>query len=259
MKGALLLLILLPLTPAFAHEAVPAKYSCDFLLTNEFSRRPDDLRNGLVSQSVRLTTSALITAYRRGIFPWGSTYGGYGKWHRPPERGVLDLADVHIGRSDMKYIRQAMETGELRVTFNEDFRQVVEQCATVPRFRSDPRTGVKIPDGAWITPEFIQAYTRLNELGYAHSVEVWRGDQMVAGLYGVFVDGVFTGESMFHLEADATKLAMYALIERMKANGHRFIDTQMALGLAKKWGAKMIQRAEFEARLKEAQAQSLAF
>ena len=240
------------------HQAAAPEYSCEALLSNEFSKTPDDLHNGIVSQRVMLTVPALVAAYARGVFPWGISMGGYGRWYRPPQRGILDLADLHISRSDTKFIRQALAAGELRVTFNEDFKQVVEQCATVPRFRTDG-TGAKIPEGGWITPEFIEAYTNLHYLGHAHSVEVWRGDKMVGGLYGVFVNGVFTGESMFHAEPDATKLALYALIERLKAGGHQFIDTQMALGLALKWGAKMVPREEFERRMRQAQAQNLKF
>ncbi len=258
MRRVLLLLFFIPAV-SFAHESAAPEYSCEALLNSEFNKAPDDLHNGIVSQRVMLTVPALQAAYQRGIFPWGITLGGYGRWYRPPLRGILDFAELHIGRSDAKFIRQALAEGELRVTINQDFKQVVEQCATVPRFRSDPSTGAKIPEGGWITPEFVEAYTNLHYLGHAHSVEVWRGDKMVGGLYGVFIDGVFTGESMFYLEPDATKLAMYALIERLKAGGHRFIDTQMALGLAQKWGAKMVPRAEFEQRLKLAQAQNLNF
>jgi len=259
MKGAFLLLLFLPF-PALSHN-IPASpdLSCESALNNEFARKPDDQNNGLVSQQVPITVPALINAYKRGIFPWGVDMAGYGRWHRPPMRGVLDLNEVHIGRSDAKFLRHAEESGEFRVTFNEAFKEVVEQCASVPRFRTHPHTGQKIADGAWISPEFIDAYTRLHYLGHAHSVEVWRAGRLVGGLYGVFVGGVFTGESMFHLEDDVTKLAMVALIERLKAGGHRFLDTQMALGLAKKWGAKLIPRAEFERRLAQAQQQNLKF
>lgn len=257
MKRLLLLLFLLPAVSP-AHEAAAPQYSCEALLSTEFGRPPDDLRNGLVSQRVMLSVPALISAYRRGVFPWGTTMGGYGRWHRPPERGILDFNEVHISRSDQKFLRQAIAEGQLRVTFNQDFQQVVEQCATVPRFRTD-NIGRKIPIGAWITPEFIEAYTNLHHLGQAHSVEVWRGDQLVGGLYGVMAGGVFTGESMFFIEPNATKLAMYALIERLKAGGHQFIDTQVALGLSQKWGAKLIPREEFELRLRQAQVQNLKF
>ncbi len=260
MKHLLVLALLLNLTPkAEAHEAVPDLSTCESLLHSEFSRRPDDLRNGLITQNIPLSVSALVRAYSQGIFPWGVNAQGFGRWHRPPYRGILDLNEVHIGRSDLKYIRQASESGELRVTFNKDFNQVIQRCATVPRYRNDPATGVKIPDGAWITREFMNSYKMLHSLGFAHSVEVWRGDKLVAGLYGVFVQGVFTGESMFFDEPNATKLAFYALIENLRAGGHDFIDTQMVLGLALKWGAKYVHRSEYELLLREAQIANRPF
>jgi leucyl/phenylalanyl-tRNA--protein transferase len=258
MKVLFLLVLMLPST-GWTHVSSPAEITCEALLSNEFARQPDDARQGLVSQSVPLNVPSLINAYSRGIFPWGTNIAGFGRWHRPPMRGILELNDVHMSRSDRKYIRQAAESGELTVTIDRDFRAVVEACATVVRYRTDNSSGEKIPDGAWITDEFKEAYGRLHDQGLAHSVEVWRGDKLVAGLYGVFINGVFTGESMFHLEPDATKLAFDMLIKYLRRGGHEFIDTQMALGLAKKWGAKLVPRAEFEARLAAAQQQNLKF
>lgn len=260
MKSILVLALLAIFSPpSLAHEAVKEVVPCESLLRSEFSRRPDDLRNGLITQNIPLTIPALISAYSNGIFPWGVNAQGFGRWHRPPYRGILDLEEVRIPRSDLKYIRRATRDGELRVTFNQDFNQVIRKCASVPRFRSDPHSGVKIPDGAWISPEFIENYKILHSLGYAKSVEVWRGDTLVAGLYGVFVKGVFTGESMFFTEPNATKLAFYALIENLRAAGHEFIDTQMVLGLAMKWGARYVTRAEYEVRLREAQRAARPF
>lgn len=257
MKGVILVSVAFTLAdPVLAHEAPKI---CEAHLSHEFSRRPDDMHNGLVSRSIPISVPALLNAYRMGLFPWGVDRAGNGRWHRPPRRGILQLDEVQIGRSDRKFLRQAEISGDYRVTIDQAFRQVVEMCATVPRYFTHPQTGVKLADGAWISPEFIAAYSELHQLGHAHSVEVWRGGRLVGGLYGVFVDGVFTGESMFHLEDDVTKLAMVALIERLRAGGHSFIDTQMALGLAKKWGARLIPRAEFEERLAQAQQRNLKF
>lgn len=260
MKSIFVLALLMTISPhAPAHEAVEQVAPCETLLRSEFSRRPDDLRNGLITQNIPLSVSALISAYSNGIFPWGVNAQGFGRWHRPPYRGILDLDEVRIPRRDLKYIRRAAKEGELRVTFNQDFNQVIRKCASVPRFRSDPHSGIKIPDGAWISPEFIEKYQMLHALGFAKSVEVWRGDDLVAGLYGVFVKGVFTGESMFFTEPNATKLAFHALIENLRAGGHEFIDTQMVLGLALKWGARYVTRAEYEVRLREAQKAARPF
>lgn len=226
-----------------------AHADCEQLLQREFTRTPDDYQNGLVTNQVPITPGALLAAYQRGIFPWASGTGGRVRWHRPPLRGVLDFSDVHISRSDWKFIRQARASGEFQVTFDEAFEEVIRHCATVPRFITNPYNGLKVQDGAWITPRFIEAYTELHHAGLAHSVEVWRNGKLVGGLYGIFMNGIFVGESMFHLEPNVTKLAMLALIERLASKGHQFMDTQMAIGLARKWGAKLIPRLEYERRL----------
>lgn len=233
--------------------------TCEAPLLAEFLKPPDDIQNGLVTSRVPISPQALLAAYKQGIFPWSTGSGGHVRWHRPPWRGLLVFDELHIGRSDMKFIKRARSSGELRVTFDKDFEQVIRLCAQVPRFTRNPFTGKKQSDGAWITPAFIEAYSALHRIGAAHSVEVWRGNQMVGGLYGVFVEGVFVGESMFHLEPDVTKLALLALIERLEAGGHKFIDTQMAIGLANKWGARLIPRSEYEWRLKFAQLRNLPF
>lgn len=233
--------------------------SCEPYLLNEFNRRPNDYQNGLVSDRIPLDSESLTEAYKKGIFPWGSADGQYVRWHRPPLRGILQFDELHIGRSDRKYLKKALSDPELTVTFDKDFRQVVEQCATVPRYMARASGSIKVPDSTWITPNFINAYDDLHKMGLAHSVEVWRGDKLVGGLYGTFIKGVFVGESMFHLEPDVTKLAFYALIERLKESGHTFMDTQMAIGLAGKWGAKYIGRDIFERKLREVQKKDLLF
>jgi leucyl/phenylalanyl-tRNA--protein transferase len=258
MKVLFWFLLLTPST-GWSHISSPADMSCEAILDNEFSHAPDDARQGLISQNVPLTVESLLAAYPRGIFPWGTNFMGFGRWHKPPNRGVLELDKVHISERDLRYIKKALKDPELTVTFDRDFRGVMELCSTVDRFRTDPSTGEKFPDGVWITQEFKDAYAQLHEGGHAHSVEVWRKGKLVGGLYGVFINGVFTGESMFYLEPDVTKLAFNALIERMRAGGHQFIDTQLALGLAKKWGAKLVPREEFEVRLAAAQQQNLKF
>lgn len=223
--------------------------TCESYLQQEFNRTPVDWKNGLVSDRVPINVESLMAAYRTGIFPWGSSEGRFARWHRPPERGVLEFDDLHIGRSDWKYLKRAFKDPELRVTFDRNFSQVVELCAAMPRSS----------ESTWISPSFIKAYNDLHRAGMAHSVEVWRGSRLVGGLYGTFVDGVFTGESMFHLEPNVTKLAFYYLIQRLASQGHTFIDTQMAIGLAGKWGAKLIPRPQFEAMLQEGHRRNLRF
>ncbi len=234
---------------------------CEYLLHNhnEFERPPMDGLNGFVTNRVLVTPEALLGAYSRGVFPWGADELGYGRWHRPPLRGVLFFNELSISRSDRKFLRKQFESGELRVTFDQAFEQVIELCSTVPRTRYDPVSDRKVPESTWITDQIKKAYTALHRQGLAHSVEVWRGDRLVGGLYGVFINGVFTGESMFFLEPNATKLAFYALISRLQENGHTFMDTQMAIGLARKWGAKYIPRGEFEMLLAKARHKRLEF
>ncbi|MGE4133183.1 MAG: leucyl/phenylalanyl-tRNA--protein transferase [Bdellovibrionales bacterium] len=251
------LLLLFSILPVLA-EARETSTSCEELLVQEFRRPPNDFRNGLISTRVPLNVNSLVRAYEQGIFPWGEAHGGNARWHRPPLRGVLFLDEVDIGRSDRKYLRQQQALGELRVTFDQAFERVMRLCAAVPRFQTQPG-GIKVPDEPWISPKFIEIYSEMHRLGLAHSVEVWRGEELVGGLYGVFIHGVFTGESMFFLEPNATKLAFQALIERLTDSGHEFIDTQMVLGLARKWGARYVARQDYEKMLREAQEKNREF
>jgi leucyl/phenylalanyl-tRNA--protein transferase len=213
----------------------------------------------LITSQVELTPESLLTAYRRGIFPWLQTRDGLGEWYSPPRRGVLFLDDLHISRKDMKFIRRNTRAGVYRVTFDAAFADVIRHCAEMDRSETDSRTGRRVSAGQWLAPQFVEQYTRLFRMGYAHSAEVWRGEKLVGGLYGVYIDGVFSGESMFHEESDVNKLAFYALIERLKSRGHRFIDTQMAIGLSGKWGARYVSRESYLQLLQDAQKLSLPF
>lgn len=147
------------------------------------------------------------------------------------------------------------DSGKYRVTFDADFEQVIRECALQKRLDKNS------PAHNWITPTHIEEFIKLHKAGRAHSVEVWEGDRMVAGMYGVFVNGYFSGESMFHKVSDVSKLAFEAQIERMRANGHLFIDTQQVVenGLTQKWGAQWISREEFHARLRQAKAANRPF
>lgn len=259
MKSLIFILISALSTPAFANFDSQGFETCEPLLMQEFSRQPNDLEDGFITDRVALSVRSLAAAYSRGIFPWSVNGNGFGRWFKLPKRGVLDFADLHIGRSDRQFIRQAFESGEYEVTFDKNFEDVIRACADQRRYRVHRMTGTKRLEGTWITPQIIKAFTQFHNEGHAHSVEVWHNGQLVGGLYGVFVSGVFTGESMFHTESDVTKLALYALIERLKANGHTFIDTQQVVGLAYKWGAKLIPREDFEKRLEESHAKLLPF
>jgi leucyl/phenylalanyl-tRNA--protein transferase len=244
----------------FRYSEIP----CETLLHNEFGNEPNDAEGGLITTNVALTADNLIEAYWRGIFPWGMAERTELKaeWFSPPWRGVLELNKVKISERDMQFIRNHFNKGGYEITFDRDFETVIRKCAEQERKTKNERTGDLEDSENWISPDFIKAYTELHRRGFAHSVEVWRDGKLVAGLYGVFVGGLFSGESMFHdkeLGKNATKLALYALIERLRTNGHEFIDTQMAVGLTGKWGARYTPRTEYRRRMDSAHALNLPY
>ena len=170
----------------------------------------------------------LIDAYRNGIFPWpyddGEVY-----WWSPDPRAVIFPERLHVSRS----LRQTLRRAGLRCTFDAAFVDVMRGCA-------EPRD-----TGSWITPGYMDGYARLHELGAAHSVEVWDGDALVGGLYGVVSGAVFTGESMFHRRTDASKVALVALRDRVVQQGGGIIDCQLPTDHLASLGAESIPRAEF--------------
>lgn len=223
----------------------------------ELSRTPVENENGLVTDRLPITVETLTAAYARGIFPWDVTPEGNGVWFTPAKRGILDLSEIRLGNSDRKILRRleaAVERGELRVTFDTAFDKVIEGCAQQTRLRRDAHTGQLTDEGTWITPEIIRAYTAMFKAGRAHSVEIWSGDELVAGSYGTDVAGVYSGESMFHKMPDVAKLAFARLLDKLKSFGYQWIDTQVAppdsTSLSVKWGAREITREEYLARLK---------
>lgn len=226
----------------------------------EFSKTPDDRDNGYVTDKIPIKAESLIEAYRRGIFPWDTTPESNGVWFTPPKRGILEFSELHLGGSDRKALRRLEEAerrGEIRVTFDRAFDQVIRACAEMPRLRRDPKTGKLEDEGTWISEEIISAYQSLFRQGKAHSVEIWMGDRLVGGSYGTAIDGVYSGESMFHKVPDVAKLAFLRQIEFLKARGYTWMDTQVAppdsTSLSVKWGAREISREEFFARIRSAQ------
>lgn len=225
---------------------------CELDLSAEFSREPENTSLGFITRNVAITPKAIIEAYSRGIFPWSVTTDGMGEWFSPPERGVLDLTTLDIPRGDRKAIRKIKESGRYVIKVDTAFREVITECAHQQRLVQRMRNGVLVPefDKRWITDEHIEMFSRLHDLGLAHSVEVWEGDVLVGGLYGVFVNGYFSGESMFYNVPDVTKWAYEYLLTRLKENGHKRIDVQQIskeenvtnVGLSKKWGGYNIPR-----------------
>jgi leucyl/phenylalanyl-tRNA--protein transferase len=190
---------------------------------------------GIVDLSDDLRVERLLEAYSFGIFPWPHqdlpTI-----WFCPEKRGVLDFADLHIPRSLLKVLKK----GEFQFTFNRCFDLVMEACAQVPRPGQS---------GTWITEKLSRAYRAFHRAGYAHSLEVWFEEELVGGLYGVYVGGVFSGESMFFLKPNASKLAVVWMVEFLKTQGLAWMDIQIVTPVLEQFGGKYISRDEYLARL----------
>jgi leucyl/phenylalanyl-tRNA--protein transferase len=203
------------------------------------SANPD----GIVAVGGDMHPQSLLLAYAQGIFPW-PVDGLPLLWFCPPERGILDLADLHLPRS----LARARRITTLRFTFDHAFADVIRACAESPRPEQD---------GTWITPEIIRAYLRFHRLGYAHSVEAWDGERLAGGVYGVAVDGVFAAESMFYRQPNASKLALLFLIDHLHARGLDWLDIQVLSPHLARLGAKAISRDQFLAKLRRTQARRL--
>jgi leucyl/phenylalanyl-tRNA--protein transferase len=195
---------------------------------------PDPRRaseDGLLCWGGELTTQTLIDAYSKGIFPWPQE--GYPMlWFSPQQRGIIEFKDFHISKS----LARDLKRSNFEVSFDQAFSQVILGCQKAKRAHEK---------GTWISPEIVHAYMALHEAGYAHSVECWQDKKLVGGLYGVFVGGVFSGESMFYLVDNASKFCLIQIIELLKKKSLTWIDTQMITPLVKNFGGKYIEREEY--------------
>ncbi len=191
--------------------------------------------DGLLGIGGDLSPGNLLEAYRNGIFPWTT---GPVSWWSPDPRGIIGLDSLHISRRVRRVIRQ----GFFRVTIDRAFRDVMNGCAR-------PAPG---REQTWISPEFIRAYTHLHELGFAHSVECWRDEELVGGVYGVSIGGFFAGESMFSFDDNASSVALDSLFQRLRERRFQLFDTQVITPHTKYLGAVLIQREEYLRRLGEA-------
>ncbi len=184
---------------------------------------------------MELTPQLLIAAYCEGIFPMAHDDGVI-YWYEPNPRAIIPLDTFHVPRRLARSIRK----GGFEVRVDTEFRAVIEACAEPAPDR--PTT--------WIAPEMIDAYTALHELGFAHSVETWHAGQLIGGLYGVAIRGLFAGESMFSRERDASKIALVHLVERLRRGGFTLLDTQFVVGgHMRQFGTIEIPRAEYKRRL----------
>jgi leucyl/phenylalanyl-tRNA---protein transferase len=194
--------------------------------------------SGLLAIGGDLSSERILAAYRSGIFPWFSGDQPI-LWWSPDPRAVLDLDAFKLSRS----LRKTLKKETFKITFDRAFEAVIEACSTVAR---------KSESGTWITAEMQDAYINLHELGYAHSVETWFGEQLAGGLYGVSLGKAFFGESMFHFKTDASKIALAGLVEHLKSWEFHFIDAQMTTEHLISLGATEIPRRLFLKRLKDA-------
>ena len=208
-----------------------------YLLGDELIFPPvDGAEDGLVAVGGDLSPERLLLAYRSGLFPW------YGEgqsicWHSPDPRWVITPQSFHVS----KRLRRQLRNAEFEVSCDRAFSEVVRRCSAAPRPGQD---------GTWIHHEMIEAYQRLFELGDAHSVEVWSGERLVGGLYGLAVGAIFCGESMFSEVADASKVGFVTLAEKLFSNDVEIIDCQVQTAHLERFGAQPLPRFEFVAALR---------
>jgi leucyl/phenylalanyl-tRNA--protein transferase len=196
--------------------------------------------DGLLAVGGDLSVPRLLFAYQQGIFPWYSP-GEPILWWSPDPRLVLIPEEFHLARRLARTIRQEV----FRVTFDTDFERVIRACAQTRR---------KEGHGTWLDEAMISAYGELHDLGYAHSVECRQNGELVGGLYGVSLGAMFFGESMFSLVPDSSKIALAALVDRLRGWDFELIDCQVGTGHLQRLGAREISGAEFSTRLARAVA-----
>jgi leucyl/phenylalanyl-tRNA--protein transferase len=214
-------------------------------ILNQALRFPDPRladAEGLVAIGGDFSVERLLLAYRSGIFPWTVSPIS---WWSPDPRGIIELDTLHVSESLKKVLRKKT----FRVTIDTAFAQVMAQCAMRAPGRSE----------TWITEEFITAYTRLHQHGHAHSLECWLGDELAGGIYGVAIGGFFAGESMFHRASNASKAALYHLVEHLRERRFALFDIQMLTPVTRQMGGVTIPRDKYLSRLNEAVSATCAF
>lgn len=189
--------------------------------------------HGIVAYGGDLHPQRLIRAYQSGVFPWYDEYQPI-LWWSPDPRMVLFPEKLKVSKSMQQLLRQE----KFKVTYNQNFKQVIKACAEIKR---------NAQAGTWILPEMIQAYLKLHKLGYAHSVEVWNQDRLVGGLYGIYLSEkkLFCGESMFSKESNASKFGFIHWVEKLKLLKVKLIDCQFYTSHLESLGAEEISREKF--------------
>ena len=213
-----------------------------YVLTQELFFPPVSHANldGILAIGGDLSTQRLLLAYQSGIFPWFEDDEPI-IWWSPNPRMVLFLDELVVSKS----MRNILNWNIFRLTFNQNFREVISNCQQVKRNGQN---------GTWITNEMIEAYCKLNELGIAKSVEVWQNDALVGGLYGIDMGHIFCGESMFSKVSNASKVAFIALVEKLKKEDYQLLDCQVYNEHLESLGCREIARADFMQILKNKQS-----
>lgn len=211
------------------------------------SRFPDPrsaTEDGIVVIGGDLKVETLVDAYAHGIFPWPQE-GLPMLWFSPAERGWIDLSkEIPVPTRFARTFEKLKRERRVEVRIDTSFGDVIRRCQLSKR---------KGQDGTWILPKMVAAYERLFEAGYAHSVETFIDGTLAGGLYGVFVNGVFSGESMFHAAPDAGKVALLTTLQMLKHAGFEFVDVQMVTPVVASFGGEMILRDDYLNRLELAQ------
>lgn len=200
-----------------------------------FPNPAESSADGLVAIGGDLAPERLLDAYRHGIFPWPMEDFEPLVWWSPDPRAILPLSEFQASKRLLRRVR----SGQFAVTMDKGFGDVMLGCATGPGRE----------EGTWITPAIIEGYSELHRLGHAHSVEVWHGDQLVGGVYGVSVGGLFAAESMFHRKRDASKVALFHLVEHLNHRGYQLLDVQQWTPHTGSLGVIEIPRSEYLSHL----------
>lgn len=179
-----------------------------------------------------IPSDLLLAAYASGWFPMADDEGQL-SWYSPDPRGIIPLESFHVPAR----LRRVIRRGPFRIQVDTVFEQVIRACAEAERGPGE--------SGTWISEEIVESYVALHELGYAHSVEAWQADALVGGLYGVALRGAFFGESMFHRVTDASKVALAALVDHLRARGFLLLDTQWVTPHLEQFGAIEIPRSDY--------------
>jgi leucyl/phenylalanyl-tRNA---protein transferase len=187
-----------------------------------------------------IPASLLLEAYCRGIFPMAMESGEIA-WFSPDPRGIIPLDSFHVPHG----LKRSLRKNHFEIKINTAFEAVIRACGD----RSE----------TWISQEIVQSYLNLHDLGFAHSVETWRNNELIGGLYGVSVYGAFFGESMFHRASDASKVALVALVQRLQERRFRLLDTQYITQHLRLFGAVEISKAKYMRLLKQALALDCQF